>query len=114
MNAIAEGICILAGSSGVVSTLFFFGLFAILVGLVFFVGFLTPLVGAILALGYLIDAVSLFINNDASKHAAAFTALYLALMSLALALHGPGAFSVDARLFGSREVIIPERRRPTL
>jgi uncharacterized membrane protein YphA (DoxX/SURF4 family) len=81
-------------------------------GLVFFVGFLTPIVGGILALGYLIDTVSLFLNNDASKHTTAFTALYLALMSLALALLGPGAFSVDARLFGRLEIIIPERRRP--
>jgi hypothetical protein len=33
-------------------------------------------------------------------------------MSLALVLLGPGAFSLDARLFGRREIIIPVGRRP--
>lgn len=33
-------------------------------------------------------------------------------MSLALLMLGPGAFSLDARLFGRREIIIPEGRRP--
>jgi hypothetical protein len=29
-----------------------------------------------------------------------------------VAIVGPGAFSVDARLFGLREIIIPPRRPP--
>jgi len=32
----------------------------------------------------------------------------LAVISAALVLLGPGAFSLDARLFGRREIIIPE------
>jgi uncharacterized membrane protein YphA (DoxX/SURF4 family) len=53
-----------------------------------------------------------FLATDANKHANAFTAFDLAVMSLALVLHGPGAFSVDARLFGRFEIIIPDGRRP--
>jgi hypothetical protein len=30
-------------------------------------------------------------------------------VSTAIALLGPGAFSLDARLFGQREIIIPDR-----
>ena len=112
LNAIAQGVCILTGSSGVASISGALGLVAIVVGLVFLGGFLTPVVGTILAISYLINAASLFLNNDANKHANASIAVYLALISLALALLGPGAFSVDARLFGRLEIIIPERRRP--
>ena len=108
VNAIAQGIRMLTGSSGAVSTFSALGLIAIIAGLVFLVGFMTP----ILALGYLTESVSLYFSSEASKHATAFTALYLALISLALALLGPGAFSVDARLFGRLEIIIPDRRPP--
>ena len=112
VNAIAQGIGILAGSSGSISTFSVLGFFAIIAGLVFLTGFLTPIVGTILTFGFLMDAVSLFLNSAAGEHATAFTALYLAIISLALALLGPGAFSVDARLFGRLEIIIPDRRRP--
>jgi uncharacterized membrane protein YphA (DoxX/SURF4 family) len=85
---------------------------AVLVGFAFLAGFLTPIAGFFLTLGYLTDCASLFHTNNAANHANAATAAYLALMSLALALLGPGAYSVDARLFGRLEIIIPDSRRP--
>ncbi|MGA2048600.1 MAG: hypothetical protein ABSG96_12945 [Terracidiphilus sp.] len=94
------------------STFLALGLIAVISGLVFLVGFMTPIVGSILALGYLAESVSLYFSDEASKHATACTTFYLALISLALALLGPGAFSVDARLFGRLEIIIPDRRPP--
>ena len=36
----------------------------------------------------------------------------MAAISAALVLLGPGAFSLDTRLFGRREIITPEGRRP--
>jgi len=112
VNAISQGICILTAWRGLVLTVSALGLLAIVVGLVFLAGFLTPIAGSILAISYLIDAVSLFLSSGEYSHAIAFTALYLASISLALALLGPGAYSVDARLFGRLEIIIPDRRRP--
>jgi len=105
--------CILKASGGAISIASALGLFAIIAGLVFLAGFLTPIVASILTIGYIVDGILLFFSNDAANHATAFIALYLALMSLALALLGPGAFSVDARLFGRVEIIIPERRPPS-
>jgi hypothetical protein len=32
-------------------------------------------------------------------------------MGLTIALLGPGAYSVDARLFGRREIVVPRARR---
>jgi len=36
--------------------------------------------------------------------------LNLAIICIALALLGPGAFSLDARLFGRREIIIADSK----
>jgi hypothetical protein len=48
--------------------------------------------------------------TGANNHINALAAFNLAAMSAALVLLGPGAFSLDARLFGRREIIIPEGR----
>jgi hypothetical protein len=48
--------------------------------------------------------------TEANNHISALTAFHLAATSAALVLLGPGAFSLDARLFGRREIIIPEGR----
>jgi hypothetical protein len=45
-----------------------------------------------------------------NNHISALAAFNLAAISAALVLLGPGAFSLDARLFGRREIIIPEGR----
>jgi uncharacterized membrane protein YphA (DoxX/SURF4 family) len=112
VHAIAMGLSALMGSNGAASTVWGLGLVAIIVGIVFLVGLLTPIAGFVLTLGYSIDSVALFLSIDPSKHANAFTTLYLAVMSIAVALLGPGAFSADARLFGRLEIIIPDGRRP--
>lgn len=55
-------------------------------------GFMTPAVAAVAAVIALL-----------------YDAPFVAATALALALLGPGAFSVDARLFGRREIVIDER-----
>jgi uncharacterized membrane protein YphA (DoxX/SURF4 family) len=85
---------------------------AIVDGLFVLIGFLTPIAAVVAALGNLFLAISLFATWDAARHTDAFSSLYLAVISIALALLGPGWFSMDARLFGRREIIIPDLRRP--
>jgi len=48
--------------------------------------------------------------TGANNHISALAAFNLAAISAALVLLGPGAFSLDARLFGRREIIIPKGR----
>jgi uncharacterized membrane protein YphA (DoxX/SURF4 family) len=86
---------------------------AIAVGIALLIGLLTPVVSAAATIGYLTMGVSSFLTNHANEHISAFTAFDLAAISVALVLLGPGAFSLDARLYGRREIIIPEGRRST-
>jgi uncharacterized membrane protein YphA (DoxX/SURF4 family) len=88
------------------------GLLEIFVGAAFLIGFLTPFAGAFASLGNLAIGVSWFLATGGDAHEKALAAIYLAVISMAITLLGPGAFSLDARLFGRREIIIPEASRP--
>jgi uncharacterized membrane protein YphA (DoxX/SURF4 family) len=90
------------------------GLLEILVGTVLLIGFLTPIAGASAALGNLTVGVSWFLSSNENAHDKTVAALYLVVISIAITLLGPGAFSLDARLFGRREIIIPEASRPPI
>jgi uncharacterized membrane protein YphA (DoxX/SURF4 family) len=85
---------------------------AVVVGLALLIGLLTPVAGVAGAIGYLVAGCSTFLAGGDDGRGLGLTALDLAVMSIALVLLGPGAFSVDARLFGRREIIIPDGRRP--
>ena len=87
-------------------------LFEILVGTALLIGFLTPIAGASASLNNLVIGVSSFLKSGGSAHEKAVTALYLIVISVAVTLLGPGAFSLDAHLFGRREIIIPAASRP--
>jgi hypothetical protein len=73
-------------------------------------GTLTPAAGLLaaalsLARGVLPPAVASGGPSDGSS-----LALLLFSMGVSVALLGPGAFSVDARLFGRREIVVPATR----
>lgn len=70
--------------------------------LILFVGLWTPIAGATITLVELWVAVSG--SNDREA------AVLLAALGAALALLGPGAFSVDAKLFGRRLIEIKSSR----
>jgi uncharacterized membrane protein YphA (DoxX/SURF4 family) len=90
------------------------GSLEIIAGAALLIGFLTPIAGASALLGNFAIAVSWFRTSGENAHDKTVAALYLVVMSIAITLLGPGAFSLDARLFGRREIIIPEASRPPL
>jgi uncharacterized membrane protein YphA (DoxX/SURF4 family) len=95
-----------------IGTAWIVGILALVVGLALLVGFLTPLASLLAAAGYLVSGISSVLAAGASLDRGSYTAFDLAAVSIALIVLGPGAFSLDARLFGRREIIIPEARRP--
>jgi len=75
------------------------GVLLIVLSLALIVGFLTPVVAVLSAL---IEGTLLVTSPDI----AGALMLENPLICVALALLGPGAYSVDARLFGSRVVVL--------
>jgi len=78
---------------------------ALVGGFFILLGFLTPLAAAALLAGGVIVAALIFANvlqNSAS------IVVFGIVLSAAVMLLGPGAFSLDARFFGRREIVIPK------
>jgi uncharacterized membrane protein YphA (DoxX/SURF4 family) len=82
------------------------GALAVVSGVALVAGFLTPASGTVAGLTTLF-IVATWTPPSASVVIDRLAALILIVDAAALALLGPGAHSLDARLFGRREIIIP-------
>jgi uncharacterized membrane protein YphA (DoxX/SURF4 family) len=111
LSAIVQGANTLIGSHAHIFDCVI-GSLEILVGTALMVGFLTPIAGACASLGNLANGVSWSLTPGGNSNA--ILSLYLVVLCIAITLLGPGAFSLDARLFGRREIIIPGRSRPPI
>jgi uncharacterized membrane protein YphA (DoxX/SURF4 family) len=76
------------------------------------VGLLTALSAALMAVGSMSTALSWVRPPGANVLEPRLVALLVAVIATAVVLLGPGALSMDARLFGRREIIIPPSARP--
>lgn len=76
----------------------------------FLVGFLTPIFCGFAAAGNMIVSLVQFPSSQTPTLASSIAHLNLAIVCMGLALLGPGAFSLDARLFGHREIIISDSK----
>ena len=98
ITAIVQGKYLAEQSDSSVWT-FFLGISAIVGGVLLLIGFLTPVIGVLLFTVNLIAAI--FLISDSSQ-----ILIYEIILSASVVLLGPGAFSIDAKLFGRREIII--------
>jgi hypothetical protein len=78
-------------------------------GVLLLAGFLTPVVGGVVGVGALAISLSLLPSCIPSLFDSTVVLAFGATILLAVVILGPGAFSVDARVFGRREIIIPPR-----
>lgn len=85
------------------------GLFTVSCGLLLLAGFLTPVLCTIFSIDVLATAADLLPAPTQNLSGRAVPALYLVVVATAVALLGPGAISLDARLFGIREIVVPRR-----
>jgi uncharacterized membrane protein YphA (DoxX/SURF4 family) len=104
---VARGV-LAAAARDVSGPAFSLALGTIVSGLALLAGFLTPLAGLLAAAVTAADALGTRVPAWTPADGIAAWALLLAA-ALALALAGPGAVSLDARLFGRREIEVPRR-----
>jgi uncharacterized membrane protein YphA (DoxX/SURF4 family) len=105
-----QGVMELTQSPDAVTGAWVAGSLAVAVGIALVAGFLTPIAAALVGLA----ATGLWISLIPAPHPNLFPSklivAFLAVVAGVIVLLGPGAFSLDARLFGLREIIIPRSR----
>ena len=83
------------------------GSLALAAGVLLLIGLLTPIAGAIVGIGGIGIGSSLLPSCTPNLFNSVLPVVFGAIMLLAIIFLGPGACSVDARVFGRREIIIP-------
>ena len=83
------------------------GLAAILGAGLLLLGFLTPLAGSFVAIGALGIWLSIIPGCTPTLFDSTAAAVFALTILGAVVTLGPGAFSVDARVFGRREIVFP-------
>jgi uncharacterized membrane protein YphA (DoxX/SURF4 family) len=105
ISVIAQGVIAFSAKENQTFWTFLPIIFAVIFGLTLIIGFLTPLFGVVVFLWNII-----FITVPFGFHHTDYYAIfYISMIAVAVTIIGPGAFSLDARMFGRREVIIPDR-----
>jgi uncharacterized membrane protein YphA (DoxX/SURF4 family) len=87
------------------------GLLAVAGGLSLLIGYLTPFTGALAGLTTVSSAFSWFPAPNSNLFDTGLATALATVIAVAIICLGPGAFSLDARLFGRREIVIPSSSR---
>lgn len=77
-------------------------------GAALLIGFLTPAFGVLFCLAAIYSQISAGAPTNQGLLGYDLKTAYTIVMAIALTLLGPGILSLDARLFGRREIIIPD------
>jgi uncharacterized membrane protein YphA (DoxX/SURF4 family) len=109
---LVEGIALLAEWRDAASLLIVVALTSIAAGITLLVGYsvgLGAIAGDVVVIAVHLSSLDGERLNLFSSRIACFLAMSIAI---ALVFLGPGAFSIDARRFGRREIVIPPRPTP--
>ena len=84
-------------------------LMAVVGGVLLLIGYLTRFGAVLVALASLTSIYSSSLDTNLVFFASKLTAVFAIVIATALLCTGPGAFSIDARLFGRQEILIPKK-----
>jgi uncharacterized membrane protein YphA (DoxX/SURF4 family) len=101
----AQGVMGLFSRSSPTVNVLAVSIFLTLTGVFVLIGFLTPIVSPLAALGC--AATLVWTTLPWGLLTSNFVVFRLIAMLVAIALIGPGVFSVDAQIFGWKEIVIP-------
>jgi uncharacterized membrane protein YphA (DoxX/SURF4 family) len=76
------------------------------------IGFLTPVAGLVATVGNFLVVLEWLPASRIGSFGTELVAMEMIVLGISISLLGPGAFSLDARLFGRREIVIPPAARP--
>lgn len=111
-TAIIQGGIYLADQSRPTVEMWMAGMVVMASGIALSIGFLTPLAGVLVALATLGIAFSWLPSPTPNLFNAPLPTILVVIVAAAVAFLGPGSLSLDSRLFGRREIIIPHSPRP--
>jgi len=110
VTAIVQGVVYLAKPDNSIFGMRIVGVLAVASGALLLIGFLTKATSALAGLSSVgLSWVPALPLNSFDTRLSLF---FVTVMTAAIILLGPGAFSLDSRLFGRREIIIPHNTRP--
>jgi len=95
---------LISANHGAVNTSLVVSLLAFVTGLALIIGFMTPIASVLLSAGGLLLTVGSSVPGHLLLFESGMARLEFTVMSAALISLGPGGLSLDARLYGRREI----------
>ena len=106
---VTQGVTYLGDKSGLgFLALVFFSAMCV-VGLLLLIGFLTRMAALVAVVIAVNSGLSWFHRVNTALSVTPTTSVLFAAVAIAVICLGPGAYSLDGRLFGRREIVIPTR-----
>lgn len=111
LGAVAQGFLYLGRGAKLSAGGLLFGVLLAISGVCLVIGFLTPIASILAGVGCVASTASWVPAPITTLFDGRLVSLEVIVMALSIAMLGPGAFALDARLFGRREIVIPPAPR---